>query len=178
MTNKLIAEKAAGFKQMFSGQLRCRHYPAYSANSEDVNVLLDDYKTSEGIDFDVVLIDYLEILDKEKGADDNRSDANMKFMKFKNLAQTRHALVVTVEQAKQLAYDRRNIRFSDTSEDKRKNAHIDVKLSLNQTEDEEDWGIMRVNVLAHRHRRKPTKREVMVLQQLDLAQPLLDSAWI
>ena len=83
MTNKGILEKAVGLKEMFAGKLRCRQYHAYSANSVDIELMLDDYSESEKIDFDVVLIDYLEILDREKGAEDARSNVDTTFKKFR-----------------------------------------------------------------------------------------------
>ena len=54
---------------------------------------------------------------------------------------------------------------------------MDLKIAINQTPDEEEGGVMRLGVIAHRHRKRSTKREAMVLQQLTIGLPMIDSEW-
>ncbi len=56
--------------------------------------------------------------------------------------------------------------------------HIDVMIGLNQLPREKKAGVWRFSVLEHRHRRFNTMDEVMILQQLEVGQPMLESTCV
>ena len=171
-----IKRSVVDFKRMYGDNLRVRCFPPFSANSDDVRVELDDLEYSEGFFPDVVVIDYIDILAPESGNFSERGNIDATWKQFKNIAASRNIQVVTADQSNKETYSR-DIQLGDTSEDKRKNAHVDLKAAMNQTKEEKEAGCMRMSVIAHRHRDFSSKREVMILQQLTIGQPLLDSEW-
>jgi len=173
---KGIRRSVIDFKRMYGDNLRVRCFPPYSANSDDIRAELDDLEYSEGFKPDVVIIDYIDILAPESGGLSERGNIDITWKQFKNIAASRNIIVVTADQSNKETY-KRDIQLGDTSEDKRKNAHVDLKAAMNQTPEEKLIGGMRMSVIAHRHYDFSSKREVMILQQLTIGQPLLDSEW-
>jgi hypothetical protein len=72
--------------------------------------------------------------------------------------------------------EKKYVKQSNTSEDIRKLAHVDLMAVLNQTRFEKRKNIMRFGVIAHRHRNFDEQMAIKVLQQLELGQPYLDAA--
>ena len=174
ITNEIVGKKIEVFQSMFGrNDFQIKTWPRFSADIDDIKAELNDAEFSENFIPDVIIIDYVDILYMGRG---ERSDIDTLWKRAAGLAGERHALVVTADQSNKPSYNRKSILFSDTSEDKRKNAHLDAKFAINQMRSEKDKSIMRIAGLAHRHRRIPTK-EVLVLQCLDLGQPLLGSDW-
>lgn len=172
-----ILKKTQGFKKMYGNNLRIRAYPAFSASFDDVIADLDDLEHTQGFVPDVILIDYFDIMKKEGGGDD-RSEANEKWQRGKNLAGVRKALVINANQSNRDSIEKTNISQTNTGEDIRKLAHVDVMFVLNQSDAEKKEGRMRVQTLIHRHEESTEKGQVLVLQQLRLGQPFLDSEWV
>ena len=175
MTTKRIKSKVDDFIEMFGDNLVVQSYPAFSANSNDIQRDLD-YWDSKGFITDVIIDDYLDIhADEPKGKfQDERGKTNVRWKMGKYMADTRCCLYVTADQATMKARKRRSVTQMDTSEDKRKDAHVDMKCAINQMPKENIDDVMRLSVLFNRHR-KVLSKEVMVLQKLSIAQPMLDS---
>ena len=70
---------------------------------------------------------------------------------------------------------KKSVESSDVAEEIRKLAHVDAMIALSQTSSEKRDGIMRLSLVAHRHKNFSETQQVMVLQQLGLGQTLLDS---
>jgi len=180
ITHKKIRMKSKKFYTKKRGSnLRMRSFPAFSANSEDMKAELENLEYTEGFIPDVVIIDYFDIQKPERNSSfSERSIIDTIWKQGKNIADTMQCLVVTADQSNKGSRSKRSVEDSDTTEDKRKDAHLDVRIAINQDIREREDGIIRINILFHRHRKFSTYREVMVLQQLDLAQPLLDSEFV
>lgn len=71
--------------------------------------------------------------------------------------------------------NQRSLNDSNWSESKLKDAHIDMRIALNQTAREKSDKVMRINILMHRHNYFHPAQEVLILQELSAGQPLLDS---
>ena len=91
------------------------------------------------------------------------------------LAAERHALVVTGSQGTRASLKKNTKGEEDVPEWIGILGHVDVFLTLNQNFDEKKKGMIRFNVLEHRHRNFNPDDEVIVLQKLDSGQTLLDS---
>lgn len=170
-----IKQTMAGFQTMFGNGLRIKSYPAYSAN---INTIKDDLNSIEVLeDFvpDVIIVDYADILSPESSDFEGRDRYDETWKMLKNLAATRHCLVVTASQSNRKSMDKKNVIASDTAEDIRKIAHVDAMFSLNQVAEEKKSGIMRLGVVAHRWKDFNELEHVTVLQQLQTGQVLLDS---
>jgi len=176
ITTKIIEKRTKQFRQMFGSNLRCRAYPAFSANFDDIQHELDLLEM-EGFVPDIIAIDYFDILAEEKGVRSDRGSIDKTWKRGKNLAAERDCLVITPDQTNKTSRERETIRSTDTTEDKRKDAHVDLKLAINQTMQENDDGVARIGVLFHRHR-KTTSKQAMVFQSLELANPFMDSVML
>ena len=182
-SKKLVMDRAANIEAMLGSNLRAKCFPAYSSGSRDIRAILNELDVNDGFSTDVLIDDYLDIHAKEQGDYSERGNIDLAWKGAKGLAQEKSLLYLTVDQSSKITYDR-DIRLYDTSEDKRKNAHLDVKVALNRnldTEGEkempEDIEALRFSVIAHRHKSFKPNRSVIVLQQRAIGQPLLDCAW-
>ena len=165
----------SGFKTVFSDSLRIKAHPAYSANLQTIKRDLEILEITEDFIPDVIIIDYADILAPESNQFEGRDRYDETWKMLKNLAATRHCLVVTASQSNRKTIDSKNVKASDISEDIRKVAHVDAMFSLNQVDDEKRNGVMRLGVIAHRWHDFDPLAHVTVLQQLKTAQVLLDS---
>lgn len=178
--NEIITKKSQMFYSNKRGsRLRVRSFPSFSANSEDIKNEIENLEYSEGFVIDVLILDYFDIQKPEKNSGfSERSIIDTIWKQGKNIADTRQCLVITADQSNKASRLKQSVETSDTTEDKRKDAHLDIRVALNQTNREKEDGILRANILFHRHQKFNTKREVMILQQLDLAQPMMDSEFM
>ncbi len=176
-TNRKTTRQQVKAVQNLFGINRYRqiYYPEHSANIQTLKQDLDILEHSEGFVPDVIVIDYADILAPEDSRIIGRDRIDDTWKALKNLAATRQCLVIAASQTTRKSHDMDTIGFSEVSEDKRKIAHCDLALTLNQMELEKEWGKVRIGILVHRHKEFRKSRMALVLQQLGIAQPVLDS---
>ncbi|MCK5139757.1 MAG: AAA family ATPase, partial [Thermodesulfovibrionia bacterium] len=174
-----LLDKAKDIRKQYGDSLRVKCYPAYTANLRDVKALHEELEVNEGFIADVLITDYLDIFAPESGVNLGRESIDTTWKMGKSIAQMKNLLHITVDQSSKITYEK-DIRLYDTSEDKRKNAHLDVKVAMNAVpeEVEDDVSVLKFAVIAHRHRTFKPYNQVLVLQQTNIGQPLLDCAWI
>jgi len=185
-SKKVVIEKAEQVEKYLGSNLRVKCFPAFSASSQDIKALMNELEVNEGFMTDVLVDDYLDIHSPEVKDYSERGNIDATWKAAKSLSQEKRLLYLTVDQSSKITYDR-DIRLYDTSEDKRKNAHVDVKVAMNKIDDVEDLDkikllpenidFLRFSVIAHRHRGVRTSSEVLVLQQKAIGQPLIESVW-
>lgn len=137
---------------------------------------LDDWKSKEAFEPDVVLVDYADIVESDlKG--EFRHQENDKWKKFRGLSQKTNALWIIPTQAKADSYKKNTMDMTDYSEDKRKFAHVTAMYGLNQDKDgrEKEIGIMRLNRIVLREGEFSTSQCVHILQHLAIGRPYLGS---
>jgi len=170
------------FNKMFGKDLlRMISFPAYSATMSDVEDQLDELERIEGFIPDVIITDYASIILSERKFNDPRHDVDDVFKAHKRLAQSRSALVVTGAQSlgsgrSALTKDLQD--ESDIGVNAYILAHVDIMMSLDQTPEEKEKGVWRTGVLEHRWKRFNKRRQVMMLQQLELGQPIIDTEFV
>jgi hypothetical protein len=181
-TKELVKEKADNLRSMFGDLLRVRCFPAFTASSRDIKATLKELEVNENYYTDVLINDYLDIAGREVGDYSERGNIDATWKMAKNVAAVNKLLHITVDQSSKRTY-KDDITLFDTSEDKRKNAHVDVKIAINDFASDmdenidEDIKILKLSMLAHRHRGIRLSREVIVLQQLGIGQPLIECSW-
>lgn len=129
---------------------------------------------------DLVVIDYADLLDEEPGMSrqDVRHKINATWMILRRIALDHHCLVLTATQAASSGYKNRWVLGKgDFSEDKRKNAHVTGMLGLNQTPEEKEVGIYRLNWVALRDGKWSEKQVLWTAGQLALCRPVMISAF-
>lgn len=163
------------FKAMFGDNLRVMAYAVREANTGTIKRDLDLLEYTEGYVPDVIVIDYADILAPEDNKLEGRDKINETWLMLKNLGQTRNALIATATQSNRGSMDRRKVKATDTGEDIRKLHHANVFISLNQTPREKRKGLMRISIAVARGVDFDELKEVLVVQNLSIGQPFLDS---
>jgi hypothetical protein len=126
---------------------------------------------------DVVVIDYADLLLHEPHAKgmDFRHQENEKWKILRRISLQLHCLVVTATQAAASSYDAKTIRKKDFSEDKRKNAHVTGMIGINQTPDEHQLGLYRLNWTLLRDGRWAETQTIYTAGELAIACPCIVS---
>lgn len=153
-----------------------------SANStttvHDIETSLNE-EIKKGWVPDVVVIDYADILAPEAGARslDFRHQTNETWKALRRMSQRFHCLVVTATQSDAASYDAKVLTKKNFSEDKRKLSHVTGMAGLNQTDEEKQKGVYRVNWILLREGIYYETRCVTVAGSLALANPAMKSVW-
>lgn len=174
LSPEAIAQKARTFKKLYGDNLRVRCFPAFSAGFDEAIAELDNLR-NQGFNPDIILFDYFDIMAAEVA--NELEDENRKWKKGKGLAGERSCLVINCHQGNRESEEASSIKQKHTGGNVKKLHHLDLDLTLNQSEIEKKRGVMRIKVLLERHDKGSSKGEVIVLQCLDLGQPFIDSEW-
>jgi len=158
-------------------QFRIACYPNSTMNFHDIETQLSVWETMEGFVPDMIVVDYADIMAPEPIQHEGfRHNENERWKQGRALAQKKHALVILATQSDTGSYDTETQTLKNFSEDKRKYGHVTGMISLNQTPDEREMGIMRLAWLLAREEGQ-SRRQVRVLQSLRQGRPFLGSYW-
>jgi len=111
---------------------------------DGIRSILDEWERDEWI-ADVICIDYADILNMDHVGLEGRDRIDHVWKQLRRLSQERHCLVVTATQAAARSYKAHTQSQQHFSEDKRKLAHVTGMVGLNQTVQEKEEGIIRLN---------------------------------
>lgn len=172
-------QRFEAFNKRYKGRFKLSTHPNESLTVAEINTLLDTWENSDGFVPDIIVIDYADLLlpDLDLLKYDKREQINKIWQRLRRLSQVRHCLVVSATQASASSYDKKSLRLTDFSEDKRKYAHVTAMYGLNQTDEEKKIGIMRISEMVLREGDFDRGRAVKVLQRLQIGRPILDSYW-
>jgi hypothetical protein len=166
------------FRDQIGHLYRIKSYPRFSANIADIRRDLDLLEQVEGFVPDIIVVDYADILKPEERSVAGVEKEDRSWIALAQMAAIRHALVVAPTQVTKAAMDAINISGKHMARWVGKLGHVDVMMTLNQTEAEKLLGRARVGVIAHRHADFSPSLTVTILQQLKLGQPNLDSEFV
>lgn len=125
--------------------LKISVHPNDSINVKGIDLILDRWSVEEKFVPDVILVDYADILAPEAIKKDERNMINDTWKALRRLSQQRHALVVTGTQANAQAYDAHTQGMKHFNNDKRKYGHVTGTFALNQSPEEKEAQVMRLN---------------------------------
>lgn len=157
--------------------LRVKCFPRFSKTFDETRDFILRYTEAEDWHPDIVIYDYLDILAAEPNVREERIIIDRQWKKAAQLAGELNCLVVTADQANKAGRTQRSLDQMSTSESKTKDSHLDVRLSINQTEAEKEISIARLAVLFHRHAPFNINNQVVVTQRLATAEAAIDSAY-
>jgi len=177
-TRKRIMRSIDDNSMMRLTNYRIKCFPRYSVTFDEVYDFILRYMERFEWKPSIIIIDYLDILAKESGAITKIDDIDTKWKKASKLAGELNCLVITADQATKASRTQYALDQMSTSESKTKDAHLDVRIALNKTDDEDELGIARMGVLFHRHEDFSIKKEVLITQRIETAQPILDNVKI
>lgn len=172
------AARAAAMKKVRSNNsyFKLAVYPTSSVTVAGIEDVLNTWARG-GWTVDCVVIDYADILAPMNGTADTRDQINMTWMKLRALSQKLHCLVVTATQADAKSYDGKLITMNNFSEDKRKNAHVDALVGINQDAVERENGVYRLNFPVGREVEYGPTTCVYTAGCLAVANPCVLSGW-
>jgi len=172
VTKEKSKNKQKQLQIKYRGDIRFITYAANSLTLSIADKKIDEY-FNNGFVADVIIFDSMDLLKSGK-RDQVRQEINEKWGVGRELAQKKHALIVTVSHTNKET-NKRAITGSDFQEDDRKGNWLTAGFGLNQTEDEKETGIMRVNCLVSRDNFFTSKNFVYVLECRDIGKIYLDS---
>jgi hypothetical protein len=141
---------------------------------DHIQHLLNEWKQDDWIP-DVIVIDYADILNMNYPGLEGRERIGHTWKQMRKLSQEQHCLVITATQTDSAAYDATIVSRKHFSDDKRKNAHVTGMIGLNQTPDEKEIGLMRLNWVVLREGWFSEKRCCYVATCFELANMSLRS---
>lgn len=179
MSNVKTAVK--GIRQLIAAKkstLRLRCTPNSTTRVADIEQDIEQ-GIREGWVPQVVVLDYADILAPERqlGEGDVRHQTDETWKALRRLSQKYHILVITATQSNTGSYSAGILRRTHFSEDKRKLAHVTGMIGINQTEEEKDRGLFRLNQVLLREGYYSESRCVTVAGCLAIANPAMLSAW-
>lgn len=175
LTSTKVIKTVKNFNLMYGDRLRLRSFPKFSATIGDIERELEIMEYQEDFFADFVVIDYDDILRPERQYKDNRQNSDEIYKRLGGLVTRKNIAGLVLCQVNRQGAKRKSSKITDIGEDWRKYCHLDGLFILSQTPVEKRAGIVRVSVGKMRDDEFDVEREITVLQNLKLAQPLLDS---
>ena len=157
--------------------LRTLNYPRYSKTFDEVRDTIYRYIDRSAWVPHIIIFDYLDILLGPPGKAEERHVVDEKWKKAAGMAGEIDGVVITADQATKIYREKYLLDQMATSESKTKDAHLDLRIGLNKTDSERELGVSRASVIFHRHRKYSVKNQVMLMQCLEIARPILDNSF-
>lgn len=168
-----IALKQKAFRFQFrSGNVHIAYFSTKGVTVDGIIAYLDSLEYYEGYVPSMVVVDSADLIRPSQKAE-YRLQIDDIWKGLRQLAQERNLLMVTASHSDR-STARRDAREDNLVEDIGKLAHVSKLIALNQTREEYEIGVMRINQLKERDERRSFKTAV-VLQCLDVGRPALDS---
>jgi hypothetical protein len=175
ITSDEAARKLRAVKKIIkSKKLKIIYSPEKSKTISDINADLENLVHYENFIPDVILTDYADVI-KPLYKDEKRHQIDEIYSWHRSIGQIYKAAVFTGSHTKAQTLGRDIKGGEDLSEDYRKYNHMTKGAALNQTDEEDEQGIIRINPLKNTRGKKKSIYEAVVLQCLDIGQVILDS---
>jgi hypothetical protein len=158
-----------------SENLKVIPYPRFKASLDDIERDLFSLEVNTGFIPDVIIIDYADILLPNKSREGRRFEVDDIWKLLPAMASERKCIVISASQGNRDSVYSDALGQDDIAEWIGKFAHVDIFLCLNQTPEEKRKNLLRLGMLAHRHKDFDEERMAMIVQQLRVGQFWLDS---
>ena len=162
------------FNRYYGHNIRSVTYPKFSVSFQDIVRDLDNYTQDTGWIPKVFIIDYLDVTKLPKSSN-GRDSFDEIWKRAAGFSDERGTTVINVSQPNRGGIVKKSMDETDTSEDIRKMAHVDIWAALNQTPLEKREKSARIGLVAHRHHDFDKTKQAMILQDIDTGQFVLDS---
>jgi hypothetical protein len=146
-------------------------------NVDGIRSILEDWQRDDDWIPDVIIIDYADILNMDYRGLEGRDRIDHTWKQLRKLSQEKHCLVITATQTAARGYKTRTQSQGDFSEDKRKNAHVTGMIGINQTIEEKEQGVMRLNWIELREGWYSERRCCFVASCFELANMSIRSVY-
>ncbi len=172
-----VKKRMEVIKRAYGSLLRVKTYGKYTANvGEDIIHDLDKLEKYENFVPKNIFIDMAETLKPEPdSAKIGTEKEDMTWMALAGLAQMRKCAVFTPTQVTKSGLDASIQTNQEVARWSGKLGHVDAYIALNQQPSEKEFGIMRFQLMNHRHNNFNSSKTCMVLQNIGAGQAFLDS---
>lgn len=124
-------------------------HPSGSVGVAGVETILEVWERDDWRP-DIIICDYVDIMAATDAKMEKRDQVNQTWIGLRSLSQKRRCLVVTATQIKAEGFDAWILDRSHFSEDNRKYNHVTGMVGINQTKQEKEAGVYRLNWLLGR----------------------------
>jgi hypothetical protein len=162
------------FDKFYGHNIRSVSYPKFSVSFKDIIRDMDTYTQDTGFIPQVLIIDYLDVTRLPKSLN-TRDSYDEVWKHAAGISGERNMVVINVSQTNRGGIVKKSMDETDTSEDIRKMAHVDVWAALNQLPKEKRDKSARIGLVAHRHNEFDKSVQALILQDIEIGQFVLDS---
>jgi replicative DNA helicase len=117
------------------GTLRIREYPTGTFRPKDLERLIDEYKT-KGVVFDIVVIDYMDIMAPDRKRDSEREESKEIYTRSRGIAVVENFALVSATQTNREGNKAATATATHVAEDFNRVKLADLVISVNRTEEE------------------------------------------
>lgn len=146
-----VKERLAIFQDNFKGRLIIKEYPTLMASVNSIRSLLVQLKSYNNFVPQVIIIDYLELLRSTRDIQHEYQAQQRIAEELRGLAMEQDVLVWTATQTNRQGRMKATITDVELGDSYGKIRPCDFSMSLNQTEEEFDGGVMRVYIMKSRN---------------------------
>lgn len=172
-----IVAKAANLQMQSKGsRIIVEARPQNSFSPRDLKMLLDKYETMHGIIFDVVILDYADLMLGNNPRLEYRHNLDDIYKSLRGMCQERGIAVITVSQGNREGFKKGNSAVT-ISEDIRKLATVTGAFAMNFTDEEKQMKYWRMSPIVIRNQHFNESDVVVCLNSLDISRMVLDSRW-
>jgi hypothetical protein len=150
----------------FGGRLRIKKYPAGQCSPRQIEADLEYLEAYEQFIPDIILLDYVDIMDLSAYSSETRHQLNAGYLWAKGLADERNVLVATVSQVNRAGLLKRYPSPKDVAEDIRKAAHIDMMLAIGRGNEEVRENIAGFTCVYNRHGKQDCSTTIGVCYEI------------
>ena len=133
-----------------SGRLEVREYPTGAFSPRDLRRLIERYR-SKGVQFDLVVVDYADIMAPSHRTDDPIENSKGVYMELRALAIEENLAMLTATQTNRTGYTAAVAKAEHVAEDFNKVRLADLMISINASDDERAKGEARLYFTASRN---------------------------
>jgi len=132
-------------------------YPNFTLGAFGLQALLHDEERKGWLP-DIIGLDYADLLAPPPGYTESRDQINTSWKVLRSISQVFHCLMLTSTQSKASSYKADLLDMEHFGEDKRKRAHVTGSVGINQTDEEKEQDVVRLNWIVRREHRFNKKR--------------------
>lgn len=133
-----------------AGVFKIHEYPTGSLRVSDIRRLLERYK-SEGIKFDMLVVDYADLMQPERLTDNSIENSKSIYVNLRGLAMEEDLAVLTATQTNREGAKRKVATMTDVGDDFNKVRIADVLISINKDDEDRAAGRARLYFAACRN---------------------------
>jgi replicative DNA helicase len=138
--------------QKKAGALKIHEYPTGSMKASDLRRLIHRY-AGEGLKFDLVVVDYGDLMAPERWTQEPRENSRMIYVDLRAISQEEDLAVLTATQTNREGAKAAVAKMTDVAEDFNKIRIADLVISINATDEEKAMGESRLFFAASRNQK-------------------------